>query len=102
MNKTLSIILSTVSALLTIAVIVLFSIVMKKPTPCDMKPCDMPKGEFPTTLPVAYINVDSLLMQYDFAVNANDALMRKQEDARLKINTQARRLQEGYHRRIRA
>ncbi|MBO5960866.1 MAG: OmpH family outer membrane protein [Paludibacteraceae bacterium] len=45
-------------------------------------------------LPVAYINVDSLLLQYDFAINANDALMRKQEDARLRINTQAKRLQE--------
>ena len=45
-------------------------------------------------LPLASINIDTLLLQYDFAINANDALMRKQEDARLKINSQAKRLQE--------
>lgn len=47
-----------------------------------------------TTLPIAYINVDSLLLDYDFARNANETLIKKEEDARLKFNTQARRLQD--------
>lgn len=93
MNKPLSIILSTLTALLTVAVIVLFVLVLDKPKCALAETCSAPVCDT-ASLPIAYINVDSLLLQYSFAVDANDALMRKQEDARLKINTQARRLQE--------
>lgn len=44
-------------------------------------------------MPVAYLNVDSLLITYTFALDANEKLMKKQEDARLKLNTKARTLQ---------
>lgn len=44
-------------------------------------------------LPVAYVNMDSLLLNYTFAQDANEKLMKKQEDARLKLNTKARTLQ---------
>ncbi len=44
-------------------------------------------------LPIAYINIDSLLLNYQFAKEANEALIKKQEDSRLTINTQARQLQ---------
>ncbi len=44
-------------------------------------------------IPVAYLNTDSLLVHYIFAQDANDKLMKKQEDARLKLNTKARTLQ---------
>ncbi len=44
-------------------------------------------------LPIAYINVDSLLLNYNFAKEANESLIRKQEDSRLNINTKARQLQ---------
>ena len=44
-------------------------------------------------LPIAYINVDSLLSNYQFAKDANESLIKKQEDSRLNINTKARQLQ---------
>lgn len=44
-------------------------------------------------LPVAYLNLDSVLTYYTFAIEASDRLMSKQEDARLKLNTRARTLQ---------
>ena len=44
-------------------------------------------------LPVAYINLDTVLVNYTFAIEASDRLMSKQEDARLKLNTRARTLQ---------
>ena len=44
-------------------------------------------------MPVAYLNLDSLLANYTFAQEAQDKLMTKQEDARLKLNTKARTLQ---------
>ena len=45
-------------------------------------------------LPVAYINLDSLLVEYTFAQEASERLMSKQEDARLKLNSRARTLQQ--------
>ncbi|MBP1637709.1 MAG: outer rane chaperone Skp (OmpH), partial [Bacteroidetes bacterium] len=45
------------------------------------------------TLPIAYVNIDSLLLNYTFAKNANEALTRKQEDSRLTISSRARQLQ---------
>lgn len=44
-------------------------------------------------LPVAYLNVDSLLVNYTFAIEASDKLVAKQEDARLKMNTKLRTFQ---------
>ena len=44
-------------------------------------------------LPIAYLNTDSLLVNYIFAIEANEKLIKKQEDARLKLNTKARTLQ---------
>ena len=46
-----------------------------------------------SNLPIAYLNLDSVLTQYQFAIEASDKLMTKQEDARLKLNTKARTLQ---------
>lgn len=41
-------------------------------------------------IPVAYLNVDSLLANYTFAQDASDKLVSKQEDARVKMNTKVR------------
>lgn len=45
-------------------------------------------------MPIAYLNLDSLLVNYTFAQEASDKLMSKQEDARLKLNSRARTLQQ--------
>lgn len=89
--KNVSLILN---AVLLIAVIVLFVkvfggqkthngkvVVTKGDTICEKK------------LPIAYINVDSLLSNYKFAKEANESLIKKQEDSRLNVNTRARQLQ---------
>ena len=44
-------------------------------------------------MPVAYLNVDSLLASYSFAIEASEKLMSKHEDARLKMNTKLRTFQ---------
>ena len=93
MNKTTSI-FNALTVILLAAVIVLFVLLIKKPKCSQEGTCTATTSIEMNNLPLAYINVDSLLLQYDFAINANDALMRKQEDARLKINSQAKRLQE--------
>ena len=62
----------------------------------DAKKASVAEGEVAAVsakLPVAYLNIDSLLSNYQFAQEANEKLMTKQEDARLKLNTKLRTLQ---------
>lgn len=47
-------------------------------------------------LPIAFINLDSVLVNYTLAQEAGEKLMKKQEDARLKLNTKARTFQNEY------
>ena len=85
MNK----ILIAVNVLLVAAVATLFGLVLSGKS-------NEPVSEVVANaevLPVAYVNVDSVLVKYNFAIDANEQLMKKQEDARLKINTKLRSFQ---------
>lgn len=89
MNKT-QIVIDSVLAVAVIALFVLFF--TQKPKQSEAVASEnMPVAE--GNLPVAYLNLDSVLTQYQFAIDASDRLMTKQEDARLKLNTKARTLQ---------
>lgn len=89
MNKTQIV----VDAILAVAVIALFTLFFtRKPAGQAVASAEnvvVAEGN----LPIAYLNLDSVLTQYQFAVEASDKLMTKQEDARLKLNTKARTLQ---------
>lgn len=89
--KNLSLILN---AILAVAVVILFWLVLSNKNVTVNKQAVMwndtiSKGK----LPIAYINIDSLLLNYQFAKDANESLIKKQEDSRLTINTKARQLQ---------
>jgi len=89
--KNVSLILN---AILAIAVIVLFVLVLGGKTTAVNKQIISGKDSVGYgKLPIAYINIDSLLLNYQFAKEANESLIKKQEDSRLTINTQARQLQ---------
>lgn len=89
MNKTQIV----VDAILAVAVIALFTLFFtRKPAEQAVASAEnvvVAEGK----LPIAYLNLDSVLTQYQFAIEASDKLMTKQEDARLKLNTKARTLQ---------
>lgn len=89
MNKTQIV----VDAILAVAVIALFTLFFtRKPAGQAVASAEnvvVAEGN----LPIAYLNLDSVLTQYQFAIEASDKLMTKQEDARLKLNTKARTLQ---------
>ncbi|MBQ9440545.1 MAG: OmpH family outer membrane protein [Paludibacteraceae bacterium] len=91
MDNKLSIISLVCNAILTVAVIVLFVLyASNKPAEVEETTSVVPLGE---QIPVAYINLDSLLTGYAFAVEANDQLMAKQENARVELNSAMRKLQ---------
>jgi len=82
------------NAILAIAVVVLFVLVLGNKTDTVTKQTVHGKETVTTgKLPIAYINIDSLLLHYQFAKEANESLIKKQEDSRLTINTRARQLQ---------
>jgi len=82
------------NAILAIAVIILFWLVLSTKSNTTAKQLITGKGVVTAgKLPIAYINVDSLLLHYQFAKDANESLTKKQEDSRLTINTRARQLQ---------
>ncbi len=82
-----------VDSILGIAVITLFVLFFtsKPATVAPEAPVASAEGCVP--LPVAYLNLDSVLLNYQFAIDANEKLMTKQEDARLKLNSKARTFQ---------
>lgn len=92
------------NAVLVIAVIVLFILVIgskKNGSPVmEYRGSDSSLSE---RLPIAYINIDSLLLNYQFAKESNELLMKKQEDSRLDLNVRARQLQgemEEFQRKL--
>jgi len=89
--KNISLVLN---AVLILAVIILFILVLGN------KKNNTATGEFRANdstfsnrLPIAYINIDSLLLNYQFAKESNENLMKRQEDSRLDLNVKARQLQ---------
>ena len=79
-----------INVVLVASVATLFVIVLGGKKQCDAPTATVERSE---ALPIAYLNTDSLLVNYVFAQEANEKLMKKQEDARLKLNTKARTLQ---------
>lgn len=97
MNK-ISIIIDSILGVAVVALFVLFF--TQKPTQ-DSAAANVEAVQ--AELPVAYLNLDSLLVNYQFAIDAQDRLMSKQEDARVKLNTKARTFQqeaENFQRKL--
>lgn len=93
----------SIELVLAAAVVALFVIVFngRSKAPEAQQPVAAPVVE--GAMPVAYLNVDSLLLQYTYAQEMTEKLLRKQEDARLKLNTKARTLQkemEDFQRKL--
>ncbi|MDR0825100.1 MAG: OmpH family outer membrane protein [Prevotella sp.] len=51
------------------------------------------EGDSTGVLPIAYVNVDSLLMNYNYAKDANDALMKKSNSSNATLTQRQRQLE---------
>ena len=93
----------SIELVLAAAVVALFVIVFNGRSKAPEAPQPVAATVVEGAMPVAYLNVDSLLLQYTNAQEMTEKLLRKQEDARLKLNTKARTLQkemEDFQRKL--
>lgn len=76
-----------------VAIVVLFILQFTKTSAVvegvAAKPAVMTK-DFGDRLPLAYVNTDSLLLNYEMAKDLNEVLVKQQEDARTNIGEEAR------------
>lgn len=82
-----------ISAVLAVALIVLYILYFtSKPAASGNSKPEFNLSDSSLTLPVAYVNIDSLLMNYNFAKDLNEALMRKEESSRATLNQRGNQL----------
>lgn len=89
MNK-IQIVLNSVFAVALVTLFILFFSSRKSSPAGEQTAAVVEQGN----MPVAYINVDSLLQHYTFAQEAKERLMQKQENANLTFNKSLRTLQK--------
>lgn len=78
-----------VSGVLAVAVIVLFILQFNSKSNSKEesgKNLSVLLNDSSITLPIAYVNVDSLLVNYNFAKDLNESLLRKEESTRATLN----------------
>lgn len=87
-----------ISAILAVAVVILFILHFsgnKKGANNATHAGTMTEGvEMSAQMPIAYVNIDSLLTNYTYAVELRDQLMRKMESSQATLNQQARALEK--------
>lgn len=85
-----------IDSVLAVAVIALFVLYFEGQPGCKRHQVAAEAQVEEGNLPIAFVNLDSVLLNYTLAQEANEKLMKKQEDARLKLNTKARTFQNEY------
>lgn len=83
-----------INGVLAVAVVILFIMQFSGKKESTV-PTTFASGEGDTTnlLPIAYVNVDSLLLNYNYFKDLNEQLLKKEENSRANVTQQARNLQ---------
>lgn len=83
-----------INGVLAVAVIILFVMQFSGKKESTVAPAFTTEGDSATAmLPVAYVNVDSILQHYNFSNDLNERILKMQEDYRLDITQRSRALQ---------
>ena len=80
-----------INGVLAVAIIVLFSMQLsgKKESSVE-KTVNTETGK---TMPIAYVNIDSLLQSYNYSKDMTEIILKKQENARANVTAKVRKLQ---------
>lgn len=81
-----------INGILAVAIIILFILFFKTKANTENAPSLKFENDTTTTLPIAYVNIDSVLTNYQYAKEASDALMKKTEASRASINQKQKQL----------
>lgn len=83
-----------INGVLAVAVIILFVMQLSVKKESTVAPAFTAEGEGVTNvLPVAYVNVDSLLQNYNYSKDLNERIVKMQEDFRLDMTQRTRSLE---------
>ena len=83
-----------INGVLAVAVIILFVMQFSgKKESTVTKTFASGDGDTTSLLPIAYVNVDSLLLNYNYFKDLNEQLLKKEENSRANVTQQARTLQ---------
>lgn len=87
-----------INAVLAVAIIILFVLffTMKSSVGASQKEITIDPKDSSVTLPVAYVNVDTIINNYNFAKDANENLMRRLESSNATMNIKQKQLQSDY------
>ena len=78
---------------LAIAVVILFVLHFTDRKHSEPDSANAAADEVPTEMPVAYINMDSLLQNYNYAKDLNEIILRREENVRASLNQQTAALE---------
>jgi outer membrane protein len=84
-----------INGVLAVAVIILFILYFtgSRETTAPGKKTFTAAGDSSGVLPIAYVNLDSLLLNYNYYQDLFEIVMKKEESARLSVNQEANKLQ---------
>ncbi len=83
-----------INGVLSVAVVILFVMQFSgKKKISEAKTIATESGNTVSALPVAYVNVDSLLENYNYAKDLNEIILKKAENSRANVNQKAASLQ---------
>ena len=91
--KNISYIINGVLAVAIIVLFILFFTSNKENTENGGTSLKFAEGDSTGVLPIAYVNVDSLLINYNYAKDANDALMKKYNGSNATLTQKQRQLE---------
>ena len=81
-----------INGVLAVAVIILFVMQFSGKKESTVTPAFTTEGDSTNLLPVAYVNVDSLLSNYNYSKDLNERILKMQEDYRLDMTQRSNAL----------
>ena len=81
-----------INGVLAVAVIILFVMQFSSKKESTVAPAFTTEGDSTNLLPVAYVNVDSLLSNYNYSKDLNERILKMQEDYRLDMTQRSNAL----------
>ena len=92
-----------INGVLAVAVVILYIMQFSGKKESNIARTFTSTGDTTALLPIAYVNVDSLLLNYNYSKDLNEIILKKQENSRANITQKARSLQsemQDFQRKI--